>query len=238
MFPSKEMKASIVIPAYNEEKRITPFLLSLLDFTMRMKESEVIIVNDGSTDKTLEIIHTIAKENSLIKIISYEHNQGKGWAVKQGIEAAQGEKIVFMDADGSIPPSEIPKILEKLDQYDVVVGDRTSPYSHVTQSTIRRLIGIMFNSYVRILFQEDIPDHLCGFKGFQKQIAKDLFRELKTQGWIFDVELFCLIKKKKYSLFMLPISWGYKKDSKLNCVDPIKMALQLLFLRWKLLWEE
>lgn len=231
------MQTSIVIPAYNEEKRITPFLLALLDFSRRRKEVEVIIVNDGSTDKTLEVVHKIANGNNEVKIVSYECNRGKGWAVKQGIETAQGEKIVFIDADGSIPPSEIPKMLEKLDQYDIVVGDRTSPYSNVTQSTIRRIIGIMFNSYVRTLFQEDIPDHLCGFKGFKKHIAKDLFMDLKTDGWIFDVELFHIIKKKNYSLFQLPISWEYKKESKLNLLDPIKMALQLLFLRWKLLWE-
>ncbi len=232
------MQTSIVIPAYNEEKRITPFLLSLLDFSRKMKEIEVIIVNDGSTDKTLEIIQTLTKENKLIKIVSYKQNQGKGWAVKQGIESAQGEKIVFIDADGSIPPTEIPKMLEKLDQYDIVVGDRTSPYSDVKQSTIRRIIGIIFNSYVRILFQEDIPDHLCGFKGFKKHIAKELFKELKTYGWIFDVELFYIIKKKNYLWFMLPISWEYKNDSKLNLLDPMKMALQLLFLRWKLLERE
>lgn len=229
------MQASVIIPAYNEEKRITPFLQMILDSLRQRDGVEVIIVNDGSTDKTLEVINKIANGNKCTKIVSYEHNRGKGWAVKQGVHAAQGEKILFVDADGSIPPSEIPKMLEKLEEYDVVVGDRTSPASKIKQTMMRKAVGIAFNSYVRILFQDDVSDHLCGFKGFKKSVGKELFKELKTTGWVFDVELFHIMRKRNYSLYKLPIYWKYKKESKLQYWDPFKMAIQLLFLRWKLL---
>jgi dolichyl-phosphate beta-glucosyltransferase len=228
------MDLSIIVPAYNEEKRMIPFLEDLIKFSKTLKSYEIILVNDGSKDKTLEIMEGLKKKNKNIKIVSYEQNKGKAGALKEGINSALGEKILFIDADGSIPPYEIKEMVNKLDNYDVVVGNRASKESKITQSLLRKTTGILFNTYVNILFGLGLQDNLCGFKGFRKNIAKYLFNNLISKGWIFDVELFYRIKEKSYSLYQQPIRWINKKDSKIKPFDPIKMAFQLIILRKKI----
>ena len=179
------MKVSIVVPCYNEENRIKPFLTSLIQFSKdNLKSYEIIVVNDGSKDKTLDVLKEFSKD---IKLISYEKNKGKGGAVREGVLSSIGEKVLFIDADGSIQPDEIPKMLEKLDSYDVVVGDRASKDSDVNAIALRNITGKLFNFYVNVLFGYKTWDNLCGFKGFKKEIAKDLFTDLIAYGWIFYV---------------------------------------------------
>ena len=226
------MKVSIVVPCYNEENRIKPFLTSLIQFSKaNLKNYEIIFINDGSKDKTLDVLKEFSKD---IKLISYEKNKGKGGAVREGILSSMGEKVLFIDADGSIQPDEIPKMLEKLDNYDVVVGDRASKDSDVNAIALRNITGKLFNFYVNVLFGYKTWDNLCGFKGFKKEIAKDLFTDLIDYGWIFDVELFYKIHKKNYTLYKLPIKWVHKGDSKIKLLDPFKMFFQLIKLRMKL----
>ena len=226
------MKVSIVVPCYNEENRIKPFLTSLIQFSKdNLKSYEIIVVNDGSKDKTLDVLKEFSKD---IKLISYEKNKGKGGAVREGVLSSIGEKVLFIDADGSIQPDEIPKMLEELDNYDVVVGDRASKDSDVNAIALRNMTGKLFNFYVNMLFRYKNWDNLCGFKGFKKEIAKDLFTNLIAYGWIFDVELFYKIHKKNYTLYKLPIKWVHKGDSKIKLLDPFKMFFQLIKLRMKL----
>ncbi len=226
------MKVSIVVPCYNEENRIKPFLTELIQFSKdNLKDYEIIVVNDGSKDKTLDILKEFSKD---IKIVSYDKNKGKGGAVREGVLSSIGEKVLFIDADGSIQPDEIPKMLKKLDSYDVVVGDRASKDSDVNAIALRNLTGKLFNFYVNLLFRYKNWDNLCGFKGFKKEIARDLFTDLIAYGWIFDVELFYKIHKKNYTLYKLPIKWLHKGDSKIKLFDPLKMFFQLIKLRMKL----
>lgn len=232
------MKLSIIVPAYNEEKRIVPFIASLLEFSKGLRDYEIIFVNDGSRDNTLGVIRSFTKGNKNVKIISYVHNKGKAGALKEGVKLASGDKILFIDADGSIPPHEIKNMVAKLDDYDVVVGDRHSKKSKIDQSVLRLFTGNCFNAYVNLLFRLNVPDNLCGFKGFRKKIAKKLFGELISKRWIFDVELFYRIKRHGYSIYFLPVRWINKKGSKIGIFDPLKMALQLLDLRKKLKAEE
>lgn len=225
------MDLSIIVPAYNEEKRMKPFLSELIEFSKEnLKNYELIVVNDGSTDKTLEILHDFLE----IKIITYKHNKGKGGAVREGVLMANGEKIIFIDADGSINPDQIPSMAEKLKEYDVVVGDRTAKGSDIKTPKKRKFTGIFFNILAGIIFQSKIKDNLCGFKGFKKKAAKDLFRGLISYGWIFDVELFYKIKKKNYSLYQLPLYWEHRKGSKIKLLEPVRMFFQLIKLRIKL----
>ncbi len=222
---------SIIVPAYNESKRIRPFLIELLKF-IKKGYYELIIVNDGSTDNTLSIMKKITNGLKKVQIISYKENKGKGYAVKTGVFNAKGEYVIFIDADGSISPSEIPKMERMLKKYDVVIGDRSSKLSKVSQPKMRKLFGLIFNNYVKFLFGSKINDHLCGFKGFRKDVARDIFKSLISNGWIFDVEILYKITKSKYTLFKLPIKWVYKDRTKIKPTDPLKMLLEIFLLRF------
>ena len=234
MFNLNEYEVSIIVPAFNEDQRLPPFLKECLDFLGSKKGYELILVNDGSTDNTIDVMMKAAETNSNLKIVTYNQNCGKGWAVKKGVEVCNGQKIIFIDADGSIHPDQIPYMIEKLNDYDVVVGDRSSKDSHVHQPLLRKLTGGLFNLYVRILFNNNRYDNLCGFKGFRRQVAKDLFYELYDYGWVFDVELFYKIKNKGLRIYSLPLVWEHREASKLKITDPFKMLLRLIKLRIKL----
>ncbi|MEK6887268.1 MAG: glycosyltransferase [Nanoarchaeota archaeon] len=234
------MHNSIIVPAYNEEKRSGKFIPILLNYVKKnLSSSEVIIVNDGSKDKTSEKIKKFISEanaDSFARIIGYNINKGKGNAVEFGVKHAAGEKILFIDADGAIQPNEISNMLAKLNKYDVVVGDRLSAKSKIKSNPLRKLTSFGFNLFVSILFQDRFRDNLCGFKGFRRNAAKDIFYNLFDKRWVFDVELFFKIKKRKYSLYSLPIQWKYVGGSRINMLtDPIKWIFRLVFLRLQLI---
>jgi dolichyl-phosphate beta-glucosyltransferase len=231
LFFAWKMKASVIVPVYNEESRIKPFLNELKHNSK--SDWEVIFVDDGSNDNTLDILKKFEIINK--RIISYKKNKGKGFAVKTGVMAAKGDYIIFIDADGSIHTSQIDSMLEYLKRYEVVVGTRASKDSKVKQSFLRKIIGITFNIYVNLLYNVKIKDNLCGFKGFRSDVAKKLFTNLLSERWIFDVELFYKIREEKISLYQMPIEWKYRPNSKMKFIDPFKMAFELLFLRLKLL---
>lgn len=231
------MVSSLIIPMYNEENRLPKFL-SGLDKFLQEREMEILLVNDGSSDNTLECMNKYAEGKKNVKIITYEKNSGKGSAIQKGVHNATGDPILFIDADGSISPDQIPKMLEKLKDFDMVVGDRSSTDSKIDQPLLRTMIGKIFNIYARILFQSNIKDNLCGFKGFKKGVAKDLFQDLEAKRWLFDVEIFYKAKKREYNLYRLPLTWEHKEESKIKPLDPIKMLFELLVLRYKLLKKE
>ena len=232
------MKNSIIIPAYNEEKRSANFIPKLLSFVKKkLPDSEVIVVNDGSKDNTVKKVNSMIKSSnvSFARVIGYSENKGKGNAVAYGVNAAKGDKILFIDADGSIPPEEIPKMLKELDKYDVVAGTRASARSKIKSTPLRKLASLGFNSWVSLVFQYSYRDNLCGFKGFRRKIAKKLFANMKDKRWVFDVELFYKIKKKGYSLYFLPIQWKYVSDSRVHILkDSILWFLRLITLRYQL----
>ncbi|MFH1321453.1 MAG: dolichyl-phosphate beta-glucosyltransferase [Bacteroidota bacterium] len=231
----KKIKNSIIVPIYNEEKRMGMFLKELIQFSKKsLKNYEILFVDDGSTDNTLELLKNIKKNNDEVKIISYKINKGKGHAVKTGVLSARGDKVLFIDADGSIAPNEIPPMLDRLEKYDIVVGTRYSKRAKVKQPTLRHITGTLFNLYVNLLFHINIYDNLCGFKGFRKRVVNTLFQNLISKRWIFDVELFYKIRKNKYSLYEMPIKWEYKENTKMSVLDPFKMLFQLIKLRFQL----
>jgi dolichyl-phosphate beta-glucosyltransferase len=161
---------------------------------------------------------------------------GKGYAVKTGIMASKGQFVIFIDADGSIDPEEIKKMGKNLIGFDAVVGTRASNKSVVKkQPLIRKALGIIFNTYVNAVFGICVKDTLCGFKGFKYNVAMKIFRNLKSNRWVFDVEIFYKIRKNKYTLYQTPIHWVHKENTKIKRLDPLKMFLDVLILRLKLI---
>ncbi len=226
---------SIIVPVYNEENRMQPFLKRLVLYCKKnFRDYELIFVDDGSADDSLKILKLLEKKSKNAKVFSYHKNRGKGAAVKLGVEKAKGRKIVFIDADGSIRPEEIANALLLLKESDVVIGDRYNNRENVNQPRIREFAGNTFNSYVNLLFGLGIKDTLCGIKAFRKEIAAELFKELKSDRWEFDVEILYKIKREKIRLVRMKIPWEYKKGTKMKLSDPVKMAIRLAVLRLRI----
>lgn len=225
-------KLSIIIPVYNEENRMSYFFKDLNKYcTKNLKNYEIIAVNDGSKDKSLNVLKEMKYKN--LKVLSYYPNKGKANAVKTGVSAAKGSHLLFMDADGATAPKEISKIVPVFQEYDVVVGSRNLKASQAKKDFTRRILSFGFNNYVSILFQTSFSDYLCGFKGFKTDIARKLFHNIKSERWIFDVELFHRIKKHKLSCKEIPIRWTHQDDSNMKMIDVIKIFFQLIGLRMR-----
>ncbi|MBN1645240.1 glycosyltransferase family 2 protein [Candidatus Woesearchaeota archaeon] len=226
-------KISIIIPVYNEEGRMSSFFKDLNEYCVKnLKKYEIIAVNDGSKDRSLDILKDMKYKN--LRIISYTPNKGKANAVRTGVSAATGSHLLFIDADGATAPKEISKMLSLFNKYDVVVGSRNLKESKVEKDFTRRILSFGFNNYVSILFQTSFSDYLCGFKGFRTDIARKLFSNLKSERWIFDVELFHRIKKHKVSYKEVAIKWTHQNDSNMKTIDVVKIFFQLLFLRFRI----
>ena len=239
-------KFSIVIPAYNEADKIIPSLTQALSFMKNFCESfEIIIVDDGSEDKTVELVKEYGKEHREIKLIENPH-KGKGPAVWTGMMAAKGNYIYMADADFSTPIEELKKFYNWVDEhdYDIVIASREGIGSHrVNEPFYRHFMGRVFNFYVQTLALPGIKDSQCGFKLFKSKAAKDVFSRLHVYGeqaeetsvgymGAFDVEVLYLAKKLGYKIKEIPTTWTYVKTSRLNPLrDSIKMSIDVLKIK-------
>ena len=215
---------SIVIPAFNEEKRIGD-TLSLLKRTVRQKH-EVVVVCEGS-DATARIARRLGA-----RVFHFKERLGKGKAMRIGISKAKGEVVILYDADAATPPTEIPKLLRALEKADVAIGTRYSNLSKIEISKPRLFTGLFFNLLARLLFGLGFSDTQCGFKGLRRNKALELVEKAKTNGFVWDVEL--LYRAKKMRVVEVPISWhevggGTLSGSGLKIV--FKMLFELLTLR-------
>ncbi len=230
---------TVIVPAYNEENRIVSFLSDLEAFKKKNHVlKEILVVNDGSTDKTLKKLEVFGKR---IRIISYKTNKGKGYAVKKGLLAAKSDFVVFMDADGSTSPSELPKMIEALKKYEFVTGTRASKKSKIIrkQPFQRIIAGKVFNRLVLIIFNTGINDSLCGFKGFRKETGRKIAKKLVSERWIFDVELFARAKKEGIEIGVIPITWKHVGEAKMILgISNVKMFVGLLKLKAILVSEK
>jgi glycosyltransferase involved in cell wall biosynthesis len=222
------MKISLVIPAYNEAKRIDPFLRSIVTYYARHPKDirEIIVVDDGSHDETVKIAQKHS-QHLPIRIIQHQHNQGKGAAVQTGMLAARGDAAVFMDADGATPISELPKMLLALEKADVAVGNRWMKGAKTERhSLLRSLSGWTYRTYMR-LFGLGHIDTMCGFKGYRQSVIHKLFTNLIDPGWLFDTEIAYKTIIHGYSVINFPIRWTSKDGSKLSTRTLIKSAFSI-----------
>jgi len=233
------MFLSIVIPVYNEEKRIHASLSKVVDYIKKKgfsEKTEIIVVNDGSLDNTVSIVNHFKKDYNFIKLVDYKNNKGKGCAVKKGVLSAKGNYILFMDADLSTPLEEIDKVIWPLNRgYDLSIGSRSLKNSNIIrhQPKYRRIMGKLFNILVRLFLIKNIRDTQCGFKCFTKETAREIFSQIKINGFSFDVEILYLAQKKGYRIKEIPVKWYNFPESKVGVFkDPIKMLIGIFKIRF------
>lgn len=227
---------SIIIPAYNEEKRLGLTLRKILDYLdTRQIQAEIIVVDDGSTDRTAELAGEILRDWPLYRIISLPENLGKGAAVKEGMLRASGDYILFSDADLSTPIEELEKMLPLAREgYELVIASRALPMSEIKkrQSWLRENMGKTFNFLVRLLLLKDIKDTQCGFKLFQKEAAEKIFSEMQCCGFAFDVEVLLLARQLGYKIAQVPVVWVNSPESRVGLISSsLKMFFELLKIR-------
>jgi len=233
----EKMEISIVIPAYNEEKRIEKTLKKVYEYFKGKKvEFEIIVVDDGSNDKTVEIVEKFSSDRKKIRILKHEKNMGKGAAVKTGILNAKGELILFTDADLSTPIEEFEKLKKKIEKgYDIAIGSRGLKDSKIVipQPFYRRIIGRIFPLLVRLIVIKDFKDTQCGFKLFKKEAAKKIFSQLKTEGFAFDVEVLAKGKKEGYKIAEVGVLWYNSPRSSVKIFrDSFRMFVSLLKIKF------
>lgn len=237
---AKKISLSIVIPCYNEEKRLEPNLSKSINYLIsNIKEPfELIFVNDGSTDGTQRILGEVKKNNSniQIEILSYPKNQGKGFAVKTGVLNSKGEKIIVMDADFSVDIGETSKFIKFLDEgYDVVVGTKKHLLTQTlsSQKAPRRILGKGFTLLVNFILGLNFTDITCGFKGFRASAAKEIFKKQRLNRWAYDAETLFLAKHLKCKTLELPVTWYHIEGSKVSPVNDtfrsFKDLMRILF---------
>lgn len=230
------IKLTVIIPCYNEEKRFQEGIRHYLAYLHRQKFSwELILVNDGSKDNTLKLMAQIAEKEKKVKVETYKENQGKGHAIKIGVQKAKGEIILFSDLDHSVPISTIESFFKFFDKgANVVIGSRRVEGSKFVQrqSRLRESLGRGFTLLVKTLIDWEIKDATCGFKAFKKEAAKKLFQKVTIYGWAFDAELLFLCKKYGYEFIQAPVSWKDVKGSKVSVAkDLLGSFLGLLKVR-------
>ena len=226
-----QVELSIVIPFFNEEKRLEPRLTQSINYltTNLNKPLEIVFVDDGSTDQTLSLLNQTRDRFPHLEInaISYPVNGGKGLAVKRGVLAARGKKILVTDADFSIDLDETAKFIEKLEDADIVIGSK----KHLLANTVnhqkmpRRILGKGFTALSNFILGLSFTDITCGFRAFRSEPAKLLFSKQVMSRWSYDAETLFLAKKFNYRVCELPVKWHHIEGSK---VSPIRDTIRSL----------
>lgn len=213
------MKLSIILPAFNEEKRLPLTLAAILGYLTPQPFSwELIVVDDGSKDRTAEVGREWIVKIPHLKVIRHEINRGKGHAVREGVMNSDGQFVGFLDADYKIPVEEVDKIWPWFEEeYDVVIGSRDlNPSLVEVPQPIHRRIGSRGFSWIKsaLVGLPHVPDTQCGFKFFKRHVALDLFGRSKVDGPMFDIELMCLTVQLGYRLKQVPVRFQHDADSR------------------------
>lgn len=231
---TKYIFLSLVIPVFNEEKRIASGLTHALACLKAQKYSwEIVLIDDGSQDQTVSLAKKILK-NIPHQFLTHEVNQGKGKAVKDGVLSSKGDYILFSDIDFSTPLSELPKLLEALKKTDIAIGVRRHPDSRVIkhQPLLREYLGHVFTRLTNLLATPGISDVTCGFKAFRQDVAKKLFGLSRIKRWAFDAEILFLAQKYGFTITQVPVVWSDHAATKVHILqDGFRAFIDLLRIR-------
>ncbi|MBZ9578411.1 glycosyltransferase family 2 protein [Patescibacteria group bacterium] len=234
------MHLSVIIPAYNEEERLPKTLREIDEYLRKQNyESEIIVVSDGSTDRTVEIVKNLMNEIKNLKLVEFEKKRGKGFGVRQGMLRASGEYRVFTDADNSTSIDQVEKMWPEFEVgFDIIIGSRDikGAVIAVPQSWFRRRLGDIFNLIVQVISGLwGIWDTQCGFKGFIKKAAEDIFPKTVINRFAFDVEVLILAKKLGYRFKEIPVVWINDPESKVKFKSMVEMLIDVFKIRLNLI---
>lgn len=226
------MQLSLVIPAYNEEERISSVVRTYSAFLNRY-DHEIIVVCDG-TDRTAGIIRDLMKTNPRLRLLEFKKKLGKGGALIQGFMAARGSAVGFVDSDESVEPEEFQKLVDTIESEDCAIASRYVEGAEISvpQPLMRMIASRVFNLLVNLLFSLGLKDTQCGAKVFRKQVIKEVLPFIKSKGFEFDVELLWRIKQRGFSIKEVPIAWKHKRGSSFSFSNTPSMFLNLLRLRF------
>ncbi len=227
---------SVVIPAYNEEARIGDTLQKAVSYFQTQQYAwEIVVVDDGSADQTVQVVGEYTDANPQIKVLRVAHG-GKGWAVRHGMLQVTGRYRFLCDADLSMPIEQVARFLPPaLPNYDIAIGSRELPGSHrIDEPHRRHMMGRVFNWVVQRMILPGLTDTQCGFKCFRGPVAQELFGHQRLNGFAFDVELLFIARKYKLQIVEVPIDWLYQPSSRVRPVrDSMAMVFDILKIRWK-----
>lgn len=219
---SPQVELSVVVPAFNEERRLPPTLIDIIDFFDRKGISyEVLVIDDGSKDSTAEVVRKFERVRHQVRLIQLPKNYGKGHAVRLGVLNSRGARVLFADADGATPIQEFERLEAAVaGGADIAIGSRAlaSADTKVATSIHRRLLGRVFNKCVNLILLPTIADTQCGFKMFTRKAAMFLFRRQRADRFSFDVELLYMAHKADLNIKEVPINWTNVPGSKVNLV--------------------
>src|ERR1039458_2842363 len=228
---------SFIIPAYNESERLATSLPKVFDYVREWQiQAEVIVVNDGSSDNTAEVTRSFASRYPEIRLLENPGNRGKGYSVRNGMLHANGDVLLFTDADLSSPIYEATKLFAAIEGgADVAIGSRwlRADLQTERQPWHRQLYGRLFNLALRIVLGLKYRDTQCGFKAFTRAAAQTVFSRQRVERWGFDPELLFLANKFKLRTVEVPVEWAHDHRSKISPIrDGLKMGLEMLDVRW------
>ncbi len=211
---------SVIIPAYNEQQRLPQHLGHILAYLREHYPAfELIVVDDGSRDQTADAVGAVLAGEPRARVLAYQPNRGKGYAIRHGVLASRGERVIFLDADLSTPIEELPRALERLEQADIVIGSRDLPNSNikVQQPLFRRLASEIFK-WARLLMVGlwRLSDTQCGFKAYRGPVARRLFGLAQVDRFMFDVEILYLADRAGLRIVEMPVQWNDAPGSKVR----------------------
>jgi glycosyltransferase involved in cell wall biosynthesis len=230
-------KYSIIIPAYNERLRIPDALQSVVE-TIRTCgwSAEVVVVDDGSTDNTAELVRAFAAHAPEVRLLQNAANRGKGFSVRAGLLAALGDIVMFTDADLSAPMEEAERLFAAIEAgADIAIGSRWLERGRQThrQPLYRQLFGRCFNGVTRFVMGLSFADTQCGFKAFTRQAAQTVFQLQTIERWGFDPEILFIALKRGFRVVEVPVTWGHDERSRMSYLrDGLQMLKEIAIVRW------
>lgn len=233
-------KYSIIIPAYNESRRLSATLDSVLQYVSSEGwDAEIIVVNDGSRDGTVALVRNYAKKHSCVRLIENPGNRGKGYSVRNGMLNASGELLLFTDADLSAPIEEAPSLFSAITfGADIAIGSRWLRPELQTQrqSLLRQFYGRAFNLALRLILGLNFKDTQCGFKAFTRSAARTIFPQQQIERWGFDPELLYLARKSQLNVVEVGVVWAHAEGTRISPLrDGLRMFAEVLTIRWNAL---